>query len=524
MNRLDTLNPNHYRFTTDVLDFHVLGGLSSFGLDRMRVTIKVHTIRDEYQALRNSIDLYNVHALEKFVRRIAEFLEVGTILTRRALQELITHLENYRLDLLENKEHQEVFEPSKNEKRLAINLLRSKDLLGMTNKWIEKSGVIGEENNRLLMYLIFTSRKMENPLNCICFGTSGSGKTHLQSKVSELIPEQERLSLTSLSANSFYYFKKNELKHKLILIEDLDGADDVLYPLRELQTKKRITKSVVQKGFGGESATKHLTVEGPVSVAGCTTKESLYEDNSNRSFLLYIDESQEQDNRIMDYQRKVFAGKIDHHEQAKASNLLQNCQRLLKPIKVVNPYAEYLSLPSAVFKPRRSNVHYLQCIEVITFYHQHQREKFYDKSSGEEYIKTSIEDIKYANEILKPILLRKSDSLNGATRTYFEKLKNYLKINKEDHVFTNREIRKTFRIAESTLRRYHHALQQEAYIKRREDIGGDSFAFEIVDDHEFRELENSIESALGACLKKLESDGEYKIVSAIGHRATNPPP
>ncbi|WP_262707423.1 hypothetical protein [Maribacter sp. MJ134] len=40
-----------------------------------------------------------------------------------------------------------------------------------------------------------------------------------------------------------------------------------------------------------------MTVEGPVSVAGCTTQESIYEDNSNRSFLLYIDESEIQDKK-----------------------------------------------------------------------------------------------------------------------------------------------------------------------------------------------------------------------------------
>jgi hypothetical protein len=58
-------------------------------------------------------------------------------------------------------------------------------------------------------------------------------------------------------------------------------------------------------------------VEGPVCVAGCTTKESVYEDNSNRSFLLHLDESKEQDEKIMHYQRLKSAGKIDLKEQAK---------------------------------------------------------------------------------------------------------------------------------------------------------------------------------------------------------------
>ena len=192
----------------------------------------------------------------------------------------------------------------------------------------------------------------------------------------------------------------------MILIEDLDGAESVLYPLRELQSKKRITKTVVHKDSKGTTKTIHLTVEGPVSVAGCTTQESIYEDNSNRSFLLYIDESDEQDQRIMNHQRAVSAGQVNEEEMSGAARLLQNVQRVLKPIKVINPFAMHLELPRSVFKPRRTNSHYLQFIEAITFYKQLQREKKYDGATGEEFIETSIEDIKEANELIIDVLLR----------------------------------------------------------------------------------------------------------------------
>ena len=75
-------------------------------------------------------------------------------------------------------------------------------------------------------------------------------------------------------------------------------------------------------------------------------------------------------------------------------------QRVLKPIKVINPFAEHLELPQSVFKPRRTNSHYLQFIEAITFYKQYQREKEYDTETGEEFIETTIEDIEEANELI----------------------------------------------------------------------------------------------------------------------------
>jgi len=505
MSHFDTSNKHHFLFQTEELEFHILGGLGAYSLDRLKVTLKVNRSEDEFNAIRHNLDLYNHNGVEKFVRRIAEYMEIGTGVIRRSLQELIHLLENYRIEVIDAIEDEEAEEYllEKKERRAAMDFLKSKHLLKNTNKYIEQSGVIGEVDNRLLMYLIFTSRKMENPLHCVSFGSSGSGKTHLQSKVADLIPTEERLSLTSLSSNSFYYFKRNELKHKLILIEDLDGADDVLYPLRELQTKKRISKSVVQKSLGGQGKTTSLVVEGPVCVAGCTTKESLYEDNSNRSFLFYIDESEEQDERIMSYQRKMSAGKINIEEELSAAQLLCNAQRLLSSVAIRNPFAEYLILPKSVFKPRRTNAHYLQFIEAVTFYHQWQRHKQYDKDTGEEFIETTLDDIKMANDLLKNILLRKSDPLNGVTRNYLEKLKAYLRVKKEG-MFTNSEIRKEFRIAESTLRRYHTLLVQEGYIKKQETAVGSSFSYVIVDVDEFNDLESAINKALNTCLKDLE--------------------
>ena len=506
MAKLNTSNMNHYIFQTEVLEFHILGGLNIHGLDRMRVTLKVNRIEDKFHALRHNIDLYNSNGVEKLVRKLAEYLEVGTSVIRRSLQQLINLLEQHRLELLAKENEEEVFEYqlTKKERRQAIDILKSEKLMEKTNKLIGASGVIGEETNRLLMYLIFTSRKTESPLQCISYGKSGSGKTHLQSKVSELIPEEDKIEMTVLSANAFYYFKRNELKNKLVLIEDMDGAEEVLYPLRELQTKKRITKSVVQKGIGGEGKTKSLTVEGPVSVAGCTTQESLYEDNSNRSFLLYIDESEEQDERIMAYQRRASAGKINYQDEIDAQKILQNVQRLLAPVTIRNPYAEHLILPKSVFKPRRTNAHYLQFIEAVTFYHQHQRVSQFDIHTGEEYIESTLEDIKVANDLIKEILLRKSDPLNGATRNYLEGLKAHLS-KKQDTLFSNQEIRKELRIKESTLRRYHQLLLQEGYIKKRNDIKGESFSYEIVDVDEFKDLEDSINKALNVCLEKLET-------------------
>jgi predicted transcriptional regulator len=505
MNKLDTSNSNNYEYTTKHLEIHILGGLKTNKLESLRITLSVQKPK-QHNILRHSIDLYNDNQVEKFTRKIAERLEIGTSVVRKTLQELTHELENYRFLLIDEYEQQAAAhrqkELSATEIKQAETFLKSKDLLKRTNKLIGEAGVIGEENNRQTMFLIFTSRKTNNPLHCISLGSSGTGKTHLQTKVSELMPEEDKIEITVLSANAFYYFNRTELQHKLILIEDLDGAESVLYPLRELQSKKRITKTVVHKDTKGNTKTIHLTVEGPVSVGGCTTQEHIYEDNSNRSFLLYIDESAEQDQKIMDYQRLISAGKVNQDEEYKSKEILKNVQRLLKPIRVINPFAEYLELPQSVFKPRRTNSHYLQFIESITFYCQWQRQRKYDEQTGEEYIETTIEDIEVANELIIDVLLRKSDTITGVTRNHLESLKDYLKVNNQT-TFTSSEIRRKLRLKESTLRNYNKQLLLEGYIKKVKAEKGKMYHYEVIDIDEYTNLKNQINKALKDCITNI---------------------
>ena len=503
MAELNITNPEYITWQYEQLQFTLLGGLRIEGMERMRVTIKI-----EYKglAIRHNLDLYNDSSLDKLIKKCAERYSLGTAYMINVFARLINELEAYRLQQLNKSgEVKKSKQLTEEERKEAEKFLRLPDLLQLTGELIGKSGVIGEENNRLLMYLIFTSRKREEPLHIISLGSSGTGKSHLQEKVGELMPPEDRIEVTSLSENAFYYFGRQELKHKLILIEDLDGAEGALYPLRELQSKKVITKTVVIKGQGGETQTVHLRVEGPVSVSGCTTQESIYEDNANRSFLIYLDESGKQDEEIMHYQRLKSAGKINRSEEEKSKQLLQNVQRILQPITVRNPFAEYLKLPASVFKPRRTNAHYLQFVEVITFYHQLQREQKVEKSTGETYIETAIEDVEMANKLMAEILLRKSDDLTGACRDYLEQVKKYMQEH-EQCGFTNRVISRALRIPLSTVKRHNLALLTAGYFQKGlGGVEGKGFNYELVSDEGYQELRSGITSVLDGILQELKS-------------------
>lgn len=170
--KLNTENTNCFIYETEELLIELLGGVRVEGLDRMRVTMKVSVVNRKHPhytneladlAIRHNLDLYNDTQVEKFVRRVAEKLEVGSIALTKAIAAITSELEVYRLTQLSKQEQKPVKQLTEQEREEAINLLKSPNLLQKTNELIGLSGVIGEEINRLLMYLILRVEKENNP-------------------------------------------------------------------------------------------------------------------------------------------------------------------------------------------------------------------------------------------------------------------------------------------------------------------------------------------------------------------------
>jgi len=510
--KLNTNNTEYITFAIEGLQMALLGGVNINQLDRLRVTLKIRRTDsvDPLHSVRHTLDLYHNDYLERFIAKASERLEMSVTTLTKALAALTDQVEQYRLRRIESLKERKAEKRQLTEESVqrAIKYLRSSDLMERTARDIGRTGVVGEENNRLLMYLVFTSRLRENPLHVISLGSSGAGKTYLQEKISELIPSEDKLEITILSENAFYYFDRKELHHKLVLIEDMDGAEAVLYPLRELQTKRRISKTIPVKDSKGNLKTVTLHVEGPICLAGTTTRERLYEDNANRSLLIYVDGSPQHRERIMEYQRRLSAGRVDTGEENRLKEFFKDMQSVLKPVAVRNPYAEYLKVPDHVFKPLRTNAHYLAFIETITFYCQYQRMVKRDPQTGQAYVETTLEDIQWANRLLKDVLLSKSDELPRAVREFFEGLKAWVK-NEKMESFCARELQQRLRLYPMKVNRYLRELESRYLIKR---VGGNrknGFEYQVHRWEEYGELVRGVD-VLDRILRDLRSGNAAK--------------
>lgn len=505
MANFNTSNPDQLIYENSILTIEVLGGVRLEGLDRMRVTLKVSLNESEIPPLRHNLDLYNDTQLEKFIRKIAERLEVGTSVTAGTLAELTQALENYRLEKIkeQNNENAQPVKPlTEKEKQTAIENLKHETLLEQTIQDLAASGIQGEAENALILLLAMTSRKTPDPISVICLARSGTGKSYLMERVALCIPDEDKKEHTQFTSNAFYYYKKEEIRNKIFLIEDLEGALGVLFPIRELQSKKRISKTITQKGRDGKLQTITLIVEGPVCVIACTTKESIYEDNANRSIMIYLNDSKEQDEKVMNYQKQHRAGLVDIYKEQQIQVKLQQMQKALEPIKVINPFAPLIDLPESFPKKRRALPILLNVIEAITFYHQYQREQTADKETGEVQIETHPNDIENGFKYLKNVLFRRSDELNGAVRDFYEKLKEVVEKN-ELQKFKVSDIRGHIKLTPRSIQQYLKELLEYGYLHITGGKQRLGYEYEILSGTSEKALQQSIEEHIKKVMEKV---------------------
>lgn len=109
---INVSNPQAITYQTEELGFTILGGIRLYGLDRMRVTLKIEVHHRKHRdylnnpyiaatAVRHKLDLYNDVQVEKLIRKTAERLEIGTIQITKAMADITAQLEHFRLQQIE---------------------------------------------------------------------------------------------------------------------------------------------------------------------------------------------------------------------------------------------------------------------------------------------------------------------------------------------------------------------------------------------------------------------------------------
>ena len=172
--------------------------------------------------------------------------------------------------------------------------------------------------------------------------------------------------------------------------------------------------------------------------------------------------SREQTHAIhaMQRQAQTLEGLLAASEKGYLTRLHQNAQRLLRPLKVVNPFAHQLTFLSDKTRTRRDRMKYLTLIQSIALLHQYQRkvERAAHRGQVIEYIEVQKSDIALASKLAHEVLGRTLDEMPPQTRKLLVLLKGWVQettqrqaVKPEELRFTRRDLRHVKKEAKSSL-------------------------------------------------------------------------
>jgi DNA primase len=406
----------------------------SFGDRRYRIrglarnlsyqTLKVNVLISKGEAYYvDSFDLYAARSRSQYIAQAAKELAVRDEIVKLDLGRVLLKLEALQEAAIRAalKIEPEAPHLSDAERAQALSLLQSPDLMGRILADFEAVGLVGEATNKLVGYLAAISRKLDAPLAIVVQSSSAAGKSSLMDAVLAFVPEEERIKYSAMTGQSLFYMGETNLKHKILAIVEEEGASRASYALKLLQSEGELTIASTGKDPAtGNLITQQYRVEGPVMIILTTTAIEIDEELLNRCIVLSVDEGREQTEAIHRLQRtkRTLAGLAARQDKTHILRLHQNAQRLLRPLAVVNPYADRLTFLADKTRTRRDHEKYLTLIDTIALLHQHQRAIKSMPTGGDaiEYVEVTLADIAQANALAHEVLGRSVDDLPPQTR------------------------------------------------------------------------------------------------------------
>jgi hypothetical protein len=266
---------------------------------------------------------------------------------------------------------------------------------------------------------------LAEPLHVIYQAPSAAGKSTLMKAILDSIPEECKHVFTEVSPNAFFYFEEGYLVHKTIGIMEDFGIGNAAYSLKTLLTDGILKKaSTMRDPETGLNTTKEYIARGPVQVYTTSNNAWIIEDLQNRALILILNATIEQTLAIHARQRRArtIEGLRDKSRWESDVLLLQNSQRLLRPLIVLNPLADRLTFPSGAQRTRRDFDKYLTLIEAHALLNQFNRPVIQTEIDGKmvECIQVTREDIKRVNPIARHIFAASLDDLGPITRKLLE--------------------------------------------------------------------------------------------------------
>ncbi|MGO8772064.1 MAG: hypothetical protein ACLQIK_08390 [Mycobacterium sp.] len=177
-------------------------------------------------------------------------------------------------------------------------------ILNKVAEEVRKRGLVGEERLAKTLYLVLTSRLLDDQVSAGVKGHSASGKSYTVETVTRFFPPEAYLEFTAMSERALIY-STEEYAHRTLVVYEVtalrEGAEDDMtsYFVRTLLSEGKIVYPVTVRAEDGGFVTKTIIKEGPTNLIFTTTKTQVHAENETRILSLATNDSREQTARVL---------------------------------------------------------------------------------------------------------------------------------------------------------------------------------------------------------------------------------
>jgi hypothetical protein len=492
---IEVVSPDEARFARGARAYRVRGLARALSAEALKVTLRL-SLGERLHV--DTLDLYQARGRAAFAKAAAVELGVSESVIAGDLSALVLALEPVQDAAIRCALQPDATEPevvlTAEQEAAGLALLRDPHLVERIAADVDAIGVVGEGTNALVGYLAMVSRLLDKPLAILIQSTSAAGKSTLMDALLSLLPESQRVHYSAMTGQSLFYLGEGDLRHKVLAIAEEEGVRQAAYALKLLQSQGELTIASTGKDPAtGKLVTSEYRVEGPVMLCLTTTAIDIDEELLNRCLVLTINETAEQTAAIQQRQRqaRTLQGLQANVRAAHVLDAHRAAQTLLRPLAVVNPYAEQLSFASDRVRLRRDHVKYLALIDAIALLHQHQRKIATVEVDGAavDYIEVIEADIALANRLAHAVLGRSLDELPPQTRRVLVGLDAWVTQQiagtdtpRGDVRFTRRTVRGVLGLSDTQLRVHLDRLVTLDYVAVHGGKMGQRFAYSLLFD------------------------------------------
>jgi DNA primase catalytic core len=417
-----TVNNDTAELTIGERRWRVRGLESNTAFDHLKVNVRVE-YRGRFHI--DVIDFFAHKARQSFLAAASEITGAEKAVLEPDLLTLLNHLEKHQESRVLDAMRPAVTagpDMAPEDEMKALALLNEPRLLDLVLADLHRCGLVGEDTNLIVAWLVSLSRKLEKPLGVCVMSRSAAGKSSLLEAVAQFVPDEDRHQYTALTPQALFHMPENELRHKALFVAEDVGAEGAAYSLKTIQSDGQLVMACTMKDENtGHMMTKTKIVKGPLALFLTSTSRSIDDELLNRLLVLTIDEGPEQTRRIHEAQRhaQMLEGIMERRARPRIVRTHQNVQRLIRPLVVRNPYAKDLSFGSTRLRSRRDHQKYLDLINVMALVHQYQRPiQSAQDIDGQpfQYIEVTRDDIARVDAIMREVLEQSTDDLWPASR------------------------------------------------------------------------------------------------------------